>query len=120
MDDTLTLEVRHEQDYLIVTAAGEIDISTVPRLRDCLFELAAAGRPLVTDLDQISFIDSSGLAVLVGTAKRATACGGSLHAVCSRPKIRQLFRLTGLDCLIPLAGTLDEALETLAARTSPS
>jgi len=97
MGDPLTIEVRHEQDYVIVTAAGEIDISTVSRMRECLFDLAASGHPLVVDLDQISFIDSTGLAALVGTAKRATASGGRLYAVCSRPKIRQLFGLTGLD-----------------------
>jgi anti-sigma B factor antagonist len=78
MGDPLTIEVRHEQDYVIVTAAGEIDIATVTRMRECLFEIAASGRPLVADLDQVSFIDSTGLAALVGTAKRATACGGSL------------------------------------------
>ena len=111
MDDALTIEVRHEQGYAIVTAAGEIDISTVTRMRECLFELAASGRPIVADLDQVSFIDSTGLAALVGTVKRATACGGSLYVVCGRPKIRRLFRLTGLDCRIPLASTLDEALE---------
>jgi anti-sigma B factor antagonist len=115
MGDPLTIEVRHEQDYVIVTAAGEIDISTATRMRECLFDLAASGRPLVADLDQVSFIDSTGLAALVGTAKRAAACGGSLCAVCGRPKIRQLFRITGLDRRILLASTLDEALEALAA-----
>jgi anti-sigma B factor antagonist len=115
MGDALTIEVRHEQGYAIVTAAGEIDISTVTRMRECLFGLAASGRPLVADLDQVSFIDSTGLAALVGTAKRATACGSGLYVVCGRPKIRQLFRLTGLDGRIPLASTLDEALEALAA-----
>ncbi|HEY1004677.1 MAG TPA: STAS domain-containing protein, partial [Streptosporangiaceae bacterium] len=114
MGDALSIEVRHEQDYAIVTAAGEIDISTVTRMRECLFELAASGRPLVADLDQVSFIDSTGLAALVGTAKRANARGGGLYVVCGRPQIRQLFRLTGLDGRIPLASTLDEALEALA------
>lgn len=116
MGDPLTIEVRREQNYVIVTAAGEIDISTVARIRECLFDLAASGRPLVADLDQVSFIDSTGLAALVGTAKRATACGGSLYVVCGRPKIRQLFSITGLDCRIPLASTLDEALEAWRLR----
>ena len=120
MGDPLTIEVRHEQDYVIVTAVGEIDISTVTGMRECLFDLAASGRPLVADLDQVSFIDSTGLDALVGTAKRATACGGSLYAVCSRPKIRELFRITGLDCRIPLASTLDEALQALAAARATS
>ena len=83
------------------------------RLREPLFELAASGRPLVVDLDQVSFIDLAGLAALVGTAKRAAARGGSLHVACARPQIRRLFRLTGLDRQVPLARTMDEALEAL-------
>ena len=115
MGQALTIEVRHEQGYTIVTAAGEIDISTVTRLREHLFELAACGCPLVVDLDQVSFIDSAGLAALVGKTKQAAARSGSLDAACDRPTIRELFRLTGLDCRIPLARTLAEALEALAA-----
>jgi anti-anti-sigma factor len=91
MGDPLTIEVRREQDYVIVTAAGEIDISTVTRMRECLFELAASGRPLVADLDQVSFIDSTGLAALVGTPSvlppAAAACtrsaAGRRSASCS-------------------------------------
>ena len=117
MGEALTIEVRHEQGYAIVAAAGEIDISTVTRLRDRLFDMAASGAPLVVDLDQVSFIDSVGLATLVGTANRAAAHGGSLQVACARPKIRKLFRLTGLDRRIPLARTLDEVREALEART---
>ena len=59
-----------------------------------------------------------GLATLVGAAKRAAAHGGSLQVACALPKIRQLVRLTGLDCTIPLARTLDEALEFRAATST--
>ena len=97
MGEALTIEVRHEQGCAIVTAAGEIDISTVAPLRKRLFELAASGAPLVVDLGQVSFIDSVGLATLVGAANRAAAHGGSLQVPCALPKIRQLVRLTGLD-----------------------
>jgi anti-anti-sigma factor len=118
MAEVLTIEVRHEQDYAIVTVVGEIDISTVTRLRDRLFEMAASGAPLVVDLGQVNFIDSVGLATLVGTANRAAAHGGSLQIACARPKIRELLRLTGLDRRIPLANTLDEALKARAAAPS--
>ena len=118
MDDPLTIEVRHEQDYAIVTVAGEIDLSTVTRLRERLFEIATSGNALVVNLDRVTFIDSVGLSVLVGTANRAVAHGSSLQVACAPPKIRQLLRLTGLDRQIPLASTLAEALEALAAATS--
>ena len=97
MGEALIIEARQERGCAIVTVAGEIDIATATRLRERLFELAAGGRPLVADLDQVRFIDSAGLSALVGAAKRAAAHGGSLHVVCARPQIRQLFRLTGLD-----------------------
>jgi anti-sigma B factor antagonist len=115
MGDALAIEVRQGPGCTIVAAAGEIDISTVARLRERLFEAAASGHPLVVDLNQVSFIDSVGLALLVGTANRAAVHGGSLQVACARPKICQLLRLTGLDHRIPLARTLDEALEALEA-----
>jgi anti-sigma B factor antagonist len=111
MGEALTIRVRREQGYAVVAVAGEVDIATVTRLRERLFELAASGRTLVVDLDQVSFIDSAGLAALVGAARRAAAHGASLQVVCTR----QLFRLTGLDGPVPLARTLDGALESLAA-----
>ncbi len=117
MGEALTIEVRHQQGCVIVSVAGEIDISTVTPLHERLFEMAASGAPLVVDLEQVSFIDSVGLATLMGAAKRAAAHGGSLQVACMLPKIRQLVRLAGLDSQIPLAHTLDEAL-TFRAATS--
>jgi len=120
MGEALTIEARQERGYPIVTVAGEIDIATAAGLRERLSELAASGRPLVADLDQVRFIDSAGLAALVGAANRAAAHGGSLHVVCGRPRVRQLFRLSGLDRRLPPARTLDEALNALmAARGTP-
>ena len=120
MGEALTIEVRQGRDYAIVTAAGEIDIYTVTRLRERLFEVAASGHPLVVDFDQVSFIDSVGLAMLVATANRAAAHGSSLQVACAPPKIRQLLRLAGLDRRIALPRTLDEALEARAATRTTS
>jgi anti-sigma B factor antagonist len=114
MAEALTILVRHEPGYVIATPEGEIDIANVAKLRERLFELAAEGQPLIVDLDQVSFIDSVGLAALVGASKRAAAHGASLQVVCARPQTRQLFRVTGLDTQIPLARTMKEALESLA------
>ena len=120
MGEALTIEVRHEQGCAILIVAGEIDISTVTPMRERLFEVAASGAPLVVDLEQVSFIDSVGLATLVGAAKRAAAHGGSLQVACALPKIRELVHITELDRRIPLFHTLDEALVfRAAASTNP-
>ena len=120
MGEALTIEVRQGHDCAIVAAAGEIDIYTVTRLRERLFEIAASGHPLVVDFDQVSFIDSVGLAMLVGTANRAAAHGSGLQVAGAPPKIRQLLRLAGLDRRIALPRTLDEALAARAAARTTS
>ena len=113
MDKALTIQARREPGYVVVTVAGEVDIATVARLRERLSALAAGGLPLVADLDQVSFIDATGLGALAGAARRAAARGASLHVVCTRPQTRQLFRVTGLDRQIPLVRDLAEALRAL-------
>jgi anti-sigma B factor antagonist len=119
MTETLRFDTRHEPGYTIVTVSGDIDMITVAGLREQLFELAASGRPIVADLDRVSFIDSTGLGVLVGTVKRAASHGGAFHVVSAQPSISRLFRLTGLDGAIPLARTLEDAAQALAARSLP-
>ena len=114
-DEALTVRVRHEPGYVLVIVAGEIDFASVARLRERLFPLAATGRPLVADLDRVTFIDAAGLGALAGAARRAAAAGTSLRVVCSRPRIRRLFSVAGLDQAVPSAGTLDEALGMLAS-----
>ena len=115
MGGALGVTVRNERGVVIAEVAGEIDISTVTRLRERLFKLAESGRTLIVDLNRVTFIDSAGLGALVGAARRAAAHGGSLHAVCARPQTRKLLWLTGVDRRIPLAATVDGALMFLAA-----
>ena len=50
MGEALTIRVRRDRGYAVVAVAGEVDIATVTRLRERLFELAASGRTLVVDL----------------------------------------------------------------------
>src|SRR5689334_25011671 len=119
MGGALAITVRSERGVVIAAVTGEIDISTVAQLRERLFELADNGGTLIVDLNRVTFIDSAGLGALVGTARRAAAHGGSLHAVCARPQTRKLLWLTGVDRRIPLAATVDGALMFLASRDAP-
>ena len=110
MGDELSVTVRRERGVVIAEVTGDIDGSTVAGLRERLFELADGGQPLIVDLNRITFMDSSGLGVLVAAAHRARAHGSSLHAVCSRPQPRKLLWMTGVDRRIPLTATVDGAL----------
>ncbi len=107
-DDGLTVLVRHEPGYVLVTVVGEVDFASAAGLRERLVTLAAAGRPLVADLDRVRFIDAAGLGALAGAARHATAHGSSLRVVCGRRQVRRLFGLTRLDQVVPLAASLAE------------
>jgi anti-sigma B factor antagonist len=115
LDDVLTVLVRHEPDYVLVTVAGEVDFASAAGLREQLFTLAPAGRPLVADLDRVSFIDAAGLGVLAGAARQAAAQGTSLQVVCARRRVRRLFGLTQLDQTVPVAASLAEVQVTAPA-----
>lgn len=97
MEEILTIRVRCRPGYVLVAAAGEIDIGTVPRLRGVLRAVTAGGRRVIVDLDQVSFIDATGLGTLAGAAGRAASAGGSLHVTAATPHIRRLLAITGLD-----------------------
>jgi anti-sigma B factor antagonist len=99
----------------VLALAGEVDLATVPRLRDQLARFVSdhPGRPVVADLDAVSFIDSTGLGVLVGGRRRARSHGGELHLVVSNPRLVELFKITGLDAVFPIHATLSTALEVL-------
>lgn len=118
MSVALDMTVRRERGFEIVAVAGEIDISTVTRLRERLFEQADTGRPVIVDLDDVTFIDSAGLGALVGAYRRAAERGGSLHAVCGRPHTRKLLWMTGIDRRIPLSASLNEAMGSAASGDS--
>jgi anti-sigma B factor antagonist len=113
MAKALTIRARREPGCMVVTVAGEVDIATVARLRERLSALVAGGVPVVADLDQVSFIDATGLGALAGAAREAAALGASMYVVCARAQTRRLFRVTGLDRQIPLARDLAEVLRTL-------
>src|SRR5205807_4100224 len=106
MDDALVVQIRLQGGCTVITAAGEVDIATAPQLGHHLAALARSGRPVIADLDQVSFIDAAGLRVLAAAARQAGAAGGSLHVVSGRYQVRRVFTLTGLDRQIPLARTL--------------
>ncbi|MEO7371908.1 MAG: STAS domain-containing protein [Ilumatobacteraceae bacterium] len=74
--------------------SGEIDAHTAPQLSAALAELPT-GEALV-DMGEVSFMDSSGLRVLIEAAARARDAGGDLVIVHSTPGITRLVEISGL------------------------
>jgi anti-sigma B factor antagonist len=96
----------------VVTAPAEIDVTTAEQLRTVLLHSAARGNAtVVVDMTCTRFCDSAGLTVLVRAHKRAAADGGELRLVIAAGgAVARVFAITRLDLIIPLFGSLDEAL----------
>jgi anti-sigma B factor antagonist len=62
----------------------------------------------------VEFIDSTGLGVLVGMLQRIRARDGSMSLVCSRDGLLRVFRITGLEKVFTIHGSLEEATEDAA------
>ena len=107
----LSLTTRTEGDRTVVSVGGEIDVYTAPKLREQLVDLVNAGQyHLVVDMEDVEFLDSTGLGVLVGGLKRVRSHDGTLRLVCAQEKILKVFRITGLTKVFPIHATLVEAL----------
>ncbi len=96
--------------YSIATLAGELDISCAPALRERLFGLLAGGNRIVVDLSEVSGCDASGLAVLVGTARRAELLGSVLRLAAPVPQVANVIRVTGLDRRLETFATVEAAM----------
>lgn len=99
-------------DCAVLRVAGEVDVYTAPALRERLTDLLAAGvRHVVVDTSGVTFLDSTGLGVLVGGRKRLHAHDGSLALAGGPERVVRLLRLTGLVRYFPPYATVAEAIE---------
>ena len=104
-----------DDDVHVVAVTGYLDFDAAPRLKRCIVDcIEAGGRRLVVDLSDAGFIDSTGIGVLAGALKRLRECDGSLVVVCTHENVRSIFELVGLDDLIPLHQSRDDAISALA------
>ena len=108
----------HSEDYLaVVSVAGELDAATAPELRERLHSLLDAGCAwLLLDLRELEYIDSEGLGLLIGVARRACETGGELALICARPNVLRVFDISGTRELLNLRQEEQQAREFLAER----
>jgi anti-sigma B factor antagonist len=98
-------------ERVVLRIAGELDAYTAPTLRTRLHDLVAEGAAhIVADMREVSFMDSTGLGMLVGGLKLAQAAGGSLTLVISSERILRIFRVTGLTKHFTIHATVMAAL----------
>ena len=100
------LTSRRTGDRLCVHLSGEIDHCVASSLRGEIEALLqdATIRSLWLDFTDVSFMDSSGVGMIIGRYKTMKARGGSVHACGMHPPVDRLFHLAGLHRIISITG----------------
>ncbi|GAA2086698.1 STAS domain-containing protein [Actinomadura alba] len=105
----------------IVELHGEIDITEVPALRErlnlALDATAERHGRIIIDLTGVTFLDASGLAVLIGVQRRARRLHVPMCLAAPGPQVRRILRITGLDRSLVIHATLIAAISARRMRT---
>jgi len=93
-----SVEIQPDRERVLLQPAGELDLSTASQLQDALDELRLTGwRHIVVDLRGLTFMDSTGLALILAADRDAERDGWTLEIIDGPAPIARLLELTGLD-----------------------
>lgn len=90
----------------VVTLGGELDMAHAPEVAETLDALADTSRPVIVDLTELTFIDSSGIHAIL----RPRPQEGVVVLVCPPGNIQRVLSVTKVDRVLQVYETLDEAL----------
>src|SRR4051812_16800632 len=100
--DALQVELREGdgESAIHVRPVGELDLASVDVLRGPLEDARGTGRPVVLELDGLTFLDSAGVGLIVQSWEAARRAGSSFHCTPGRPAIQRTLQVAGLDALL--------------------
>ena len=96
--------------YVVAALSGELGIASAPALRELLVSLLRTASHLIIDLSAVEHADASGLAVLVGSRRRARLLGGSLRLAAPSPEVAKVLSATGMNQHLEIFPTVRAAI----------
>jgi anti-sigma B factor antagonist len=101
-----------DDDVRVLALTGELDMETVDRFERALAETVDGGPvAVVADLTRLTFLDSSGLAALLGALRTLGLAGARMVVACANPTVLRLFEVTRADATFEIFSTRDQALD---------
>lgn len=111
---SLHIETEHHRQVLVVRLVGELDHHTAEMVKNRLEEEIAKGvRHMILSLAGLTFMDSSGLGVILGRYKQLTQLEGKMVVCSIHPTVYRLFEMSGLFKILPIHKDESEALSSL-------
>jgi anti-anti-sigma factor len=102
----------HGTDVIVVRPVGDFDLDSNHLLHAAFTDSVTPQRSkVVVDLSGTTFLDSTALGTIIGSARRATASGGWLRFVAPSRYVEKVLKVTALDIAFGVYDTVEEAVE---------
>ncbi|NLT08948.1 MAG: STAS domain-containing protein [Ruminococcus sp.] len=100
----MKLDIRTENGRSVAALSGEIDHHNAREIRAELDRYIISVQPeeLVMDMKDITFMDSSGIGLIMGRSKLIKECGGRLEVREPQPYIKRVLRLSGIERIVKI------------------
>ena len=109
----MQIETRESQGIQIVAFEGNLDTNTSPEAEMKINELIDGGaQKLLVNFEQLNFISSAGLRVLLATVKKLKASGGDLRICSLNATVQEVFDISGFVTILSVKSTEEEALSS--------
>jgi len=101
---SIGVSVETNGNYMFVSLTGELDQSTAPQVKIRLMTTLAAYdvRHIVFNLKNLSFMDSSGIGIILGRYNQVKAIGGKVFVLGMNPTVNKVFHMAGLSQIITI------------------
>jgi anti-anti-sigma factor len=106
----LNIETEDYGEAYVVRLSGEVDLGTITLLAGALDGQIHNSRNVILDCQHLTYIDSTGFNLLADLYRQARR----FVLVAPVPTIKKILGIMGLDMLIPIAASVEEALNVLA------
>ena len=117
-EQRLETRVRQEEQASVVDVRGEIDISTVPVFSEAMTTATETHDHVIINMNDVTYMDSSGFGTLLSATKRLRPRGGSIHLVGCNEVIARMLHITRLNTIFGLHASEEDALRALPAKKS--
>jgi len=89
-----------ESEVTVLSLSGRLDTVTSPQLQTALQEALQKGHDLKLDFDEIAYVSSAGLRVLLAGEKNASASGMTMTLTNVSPDVMEVFEITGFSNIL--------------------
>ncbi len=111
----MDVEIKVVRNTLVVRISGELDMLVTDKIRRDIDQKLDENeiKNLILNLEKVSFIDSSGLGLILGRYKKISAQNGRMHIVGARPQVQKILFFSGINKLISMHNQEQDVINLL-------